>query len=136
MTEAVIQRCSYETCSENIQQIYRTTPMPKCDFNKVAKKLYWNRTSALVFSCKFAEYFQNIFLLEQLWKAACGMTTVSSKFETVELKSFYIWVVHIWVCSYIVHVFRSEMAELKYRNFLVTECSYFRNSTFFSQLCF
>ena len=24
-------------CSENMQQIYRTTPMPKCDFNKVAK---------------------------------------------------------------------------------------------------
>ena len=24
-------------CSENIQQIYRRTPMPKCDFNKVAK---------------------------------------------------------------------------------------------------
>ena len=26
-------------CSENIQQIYRRTPMPKCDFNKVAKHL-------------------------------------------------------------------------------------------------
>ena len=25
-------------CSENIQQIYRRTPMPKCDFNKVAKQ--------------------------------------------------------------------------------------------------
>ena len=24
-------------CSENIQQIYRRTPMPKCEFNKVAK---------------------------------------------------------------------------------------------------
>ena len=27
-------------CSENTQQIYRRTPMPKCDFNKVAKQLY------------------------------------------------------------------------------------------------
>ena len=26
--------------SENMQQIYRRTPMPKCDFNKVAKQLY------------------------------------------------------------------------------------------------
>ena len=26
-------------CSENIQQIYRRTPMPKCDFNKVATKI-------------------------------------------------------------------------------------------------
>ena len=26
-------------CSENMQQIYRTTPMSKCDFNKVAALL-------------------------------------------------------------------------------------------------
>ena len=43
-------------CSENILEIYRRTPMPKSDFNKVA---YWDRTSAWVFSCKFAIYFQN-----------------------------------------------------------------------------
>ena len=36
-------------------------PMPKCDFNKVAKQLYWNRTSAWLFSCKLAAYFQNTF---------------------------------------------------------------------------
>ena len=39
-TEAAVQRCSSERCSENMQQIYRGTPMPKCDFNKVAKQLY------------------------------------------------------------------------------------------------
>ena len=27
-------------CSEIMQQIYRRTPMPKCDFNKVAKQLF------------------------------------------------------------------------------------------------
>ena len=48
-------------CSENIQQIYRRTPMPKCDFNKVAKQLYRNHTLAWVSSCKFAAYFQNTF---------------------------------------------------------------------------
>ena len=26
-----------ERCSEKMQQIYRRAPMPKCDFNKVAK---------------------------------------------------------------------------------------------------
>ena len=26
--------------SENMRQIYRRTPMPKCDFNKVALQLY------------------------------------------------------------------------------------------------
>ena len=27
-------------CSENIHQIYRRTPMPKCDFHKVALQTY------------------------------------------------------------------------------------------------
>ena len=26
-------------CSENIEKIYRRTPMPKCNFNKIAKQL-------------------------------------------------------------------------------------------------
>ena len=29
-----------KTCSENMQQIYRRTPMPKCDFKNVAFQLY------------------------------------------------------------------------------------------------
>ena len=29
--------------------------------HKVALQLYWNHTSAWVFSCKFAAYFQNTF---------------------------------------------------------------------------
>ena len=32
-------------CSENMQQIYKRTPMRKCDFSKVAMQLYWNHTS-------------------------------------------------------------------------------------------
>ena len=46
-------------CSENMQQIYRRTPIMKCDFKTL--QLYWNHTSAWVFSCKFAAYFQNTF---------------------------------------------------------------------------
>ena len=42
-----------------MQQIYRKTLIPKFDFNNVAKHLYWYHTSAQVFSCKFAAYFQN-----------------------------------------------------------------------------
>ena len=30
-----------ESCSESMHQIYRRTLMPKCDFSKVAKELYW-----------------------------------------------------------------------------------------------
>ena len=43
--------------SENMQQIYRRTPMPKCDFNKVMSQFYWNRTSASAFCCKFVTPF-------------------------------------------------------------------------------
>ena len=44
-----------------MQQIYRRSPMSKWDFNKIALQPYWNHTSACVFSCKFAAYFQNTF---------------------------------------------------------------------------
>ena len=27
-------------CSENVQQSYRRTPVPKCDFNKVCKAFF------------------------------------------------------------------------------------------------
>ena len=85
-------------CSENMQQMYRRTPMPKCDFNKVAKQLYWNHTSAWVFSCRFAAYFQNNYfpkntcgpLILDIWKcklAKCcnilGPTWHVLKFITV-----------------------------------------------------
>ena len=57
-------------CLRNRQPIYRKTPMPKCDFNKVALQLYWNHTSAWVFSCRFAAYFQNTFSWEFIWRTA------------------------------------------------------------------
>ena len=44
-----------------MQQVYWRTPMPKCDFNKVAKQLYRNYTSVWAFSCKVAAYFKNTF---------------------------------------------------------------------------
>ena len=44
-----------------MQQIHRRSPMLQCDFNKVALQFYFNHTSAWVFSCKPAEYFQNTF---------------------------------------------------------------------------
>ena len=49
--------------------------MPKCDFNKVAKQLYLNRTSTCVFSYKFAAYFQTTFCMEHLWVTVSGNST-------------------------------------------------------------
>ena len=54
-----------KSCSENMQQIYRWTPMSKCDFK--------NRTSARVFSCKLATYFQNNFSKEHLRVATSAL---------------------------------------------------------------
>ena len=51
--------------------------MPKCDFNKVAKQLCWNCTSALVFSCKVAAYFQNTFSWKYLWMALLLISAVN-----------------------------------------------------------
>ena len=53
-----------------MQQIYRITPMPKCDFNEVFSELYGNHTSAWVFPCKFAAYYQNIIIYKHLCRAA------------------------------------------------------------------
>ena len=55
-----------EWCSENMQQIYRRTPMSKCDFNKVAKQLQCDHTSAWVLSCKCVAYFHCTLLKEHL----------------------------------------------------------------------
>ena len=52
-----------KNCSENKEQIYRGNTHIKVWFQyKVAFQLYWNHTSAWVFSCKFAAYFQTTFL--------------------------------------------------------------------------
>ena len=58
-------------CSENMQQIYRRTPMPKCDFNKVAKQL-WNpqfgKGVFLQICFIFQEYlFQRALLASCFW---------------------------------------------------------------------
>ena len=43
-------------CSENMDDIYRRTPMSKCDFNKVSLKLL-----AWVFSCNLLYIFRTTF---------------------------------------------------------------------------
>ena len=47
--------------SESMQQIYRRTPMSKCDFNKVAKATLLKSHFGMSVSCEFAAYFQNTF---------------------------------------------------------------------------
>ena len=75
-------------CFENRLQIYKRTLMLKYDFNKVAKQLCWNHTSAWVFSYKFAAYFQNTFSWEHPWATASG----SFKKK--------VWILMIWIKHY------------------------------------
>ena len=82
----LLKRCS--------KQIYRRTPMPKCNFNEVALQLYWNCTSAWVFSCKFAAYFQNNFSQEHLWMAAPEIVTSRSSNSCR-----YYWIVKLLVVT-------------------------------------
>ena len=37
------------------------TPIPKCDFDKVALQFYWNQSSGWVLSCKFLQVFRTPF---------------------------------------------------------------------------
>ena len=56
LSEAATQRYSLEKVFWKYAANLHEDTMSKCDFNKVAKQLYWNCTSALVFSCKFSEH--------------------------------------------------------------------------------
>ena len=49
-------------CSENMQQVYRRSPCRNIILKKLLyNQLCWNRTSAWIFSCEFAAFFQNTF---------------------------------------------------------------------------
>ena len=72
-----------------MQQIYRRITMPKCDFNEVALQLYWNPTSAWVFSCKFAADFQkHLFNRTLLNGCFCKGWTLSQQFFWYDTLNF------------------------------------------------
>ena len=62
-----------EMCSENIHWKHTTNLHENAHAEvwfQYSSQLYWNCTSAWVFSCKFTTYFQNTFFAEHLWTAA------------------------------------------------------------------
>ena len=54
--------------------------MQKCNFNQVALQLYRNHTSAWVFSCKFAAYFQDTSYMN-----TSGGLTLSCRNQSIDL---------------------------------------------------
>ena len=76
--------------SENMQQIYRRTLMPKYDFNKVALQLFWNCNSARVFS------FAGSTLLKRKWSLwdlgpTNDILSIAVSFEILEIKFHGKW---------------------------------------------
>ena len=85
LLEAALHRCSYKKVSWKYAVNFQRTPMSKCDFNKMARQLYWNHTSAWVLPCKFTACFQNTFLKEHLWRAASVNNTVVYEHDTATI---------------------------------------------------
>ena len=84
-------------CSENMQQIYRRTPMLKCDFNKVAASVSWHK-----FSNFLKMYIRNInVVFERPEYTKVSFSNVSGKvFVTLHtgfIKGFWLpwsWITH------------------------------------------
>ena len=91
-------------CSENTQQIYRWTPMPKCDFNKVAlqplndcfKSSFWSWKVAISsFSYKHKKHFFEIFeyggmhLKTDYFKYVCHLKHFSSATCNLNVLSYW-----------------------------------------------
>ena len=67
--------------SGNMQQIYRRTPTPKCDFNKIALQLCWSHTSAWVFPVNLLHIFRTAYgglLLTETSQLICTVNILST----------------------------------------------------------
>ena len=95
-------------CSINIQQIYRRTPTPKCDFNKFAEHLYWNHTTAWVFYFKLAAYFFIFFSKHLFW----GLLLIFS------VNSFHVYLPLYFsaICFSIAFSYRSQSLEFQFKS--------------------
>ena len=61
---------NYFTSKSFKRYSYRRASMLKCNFNKVAKKLYWNKTSVVVSSVNLLHIFRIPFLSEHVQRTA------------------------------------------------------------------
>ena len=100
ISEAATRGVLKKRCSENMQRIYRRTPMPKYDFNKVAKQLYWNHTSAWCSPVNLLHIFRTSFprntsgwLLLKYHYSFLNFTIVFHYFQKTQ---FYLWLKEIW----------------------------------------
>ena len=71
--------------------------------------VYWSHTSAWVFSCKFAAYFQNTLLSEHLWVAA------SEAFHESQFRyCFLTWIFHSQKSNTEINLFHERVLRMVY----------------------
>ena len=106
-------------CSENMQQIYRSIPMPNCDFNKVAKATFLKSHSDidvfLLICCIFSEH---LFLRAPLKGCFCtsifSLTRpVNAAFKTllyistIQTEIQFLFLFHVHFHSYLFIIFKT-----------------------------
>ena len=95
LLEAAFHRCSYKKAFwKYAANLHLQIPMPKSDFNKVGKQLYWNHTSTWVFSCTFTSHFQSKFSWEHFRRAALALRFHWASLQvwnSTERDSYYKW---------------------------------------------
>ena len=78
-----------ERCFENMLQIYRRTPTPKCYFKKVAFQLYWHRTSV---AARLLHIFRTLFSKNTSRRLLLPMSdriNVAPKFPLFAFKAWF-----------------------------------------------
>ena len=82
--------------SEIMQQVYRITPMPKCNFNKAVKQLYSNRTSHWcsavnllhIFRAPFLKNTSKRLLLPNIWLILYVKSTSIEQIPKQKMRTF------------------------------------------------
>ena len=76
--------------------------MPKYDFNKVTKQIYWNYTSVWVFSCKFAAYFRMLLnlnyvdvLIPLLYRYSTNLTDMTDFADRISISLISLFVLFL-----------------------------------------
>ena len=92
-----------KSCPKNMQQIYRRTPLPKCDFNKVALQLYCNFIEIALLHGYSPVNLLHIFRTTFL-KDTSGRLLLYFTLEVFEL-SILKWISLIEHCSFVKWVF-------------------------------
>ena len=96
-----------------MQQIYRRTPMPKCDFNKVALQLYWHGTSVWVLLNDY-----HIFLISPLVFTDCysmRFITLSSYISLInDVKLIFVYLFDDLILGFCYSNLTRESGEFKF----------------------